>query len=418
MKTHISRRQTIPTAKQGILTTDFIGKLSDFIPQTEFYEVEFAEVMHVPEYSVASQYGQIYCKILYNQQYTSIDDTIMMLPRSPYDIDIPVVGELVLCSRHPSIQNLNSRHDLITDQYYYFDIYGILNKQNHNVCMGGFAPTDEDFKTYSTDQDTMGRIFISNQQHIPQLPYQQGDKLITGRYGNCIRFTHEFNSNKDKMLPQIKISNNNYKCISPGESKSIRQHPTISGASLYLYYYEQQPDNLVALSSSRNKLDEISQFSLLGNGILLNSDKLLFNSVVGDIQIYSKKALNLSSVDNIILQTKHIQTSTNTINVQSLDSINISTKQLNANINKQLSIITPKLKLNSDSISLGQNATQPIVLGNQLIALLSQLCVAISSISVVSGAPGSPTSPPINAAQFSAISAKLNTILSKISKTK
>ena len=181
MKNPLEKRSTTNIKSQGVLSTGFLPNLNQFIPDNEFYEVELAEVVYVPQYTKALQYGQIYCKLLYTEQYTSKTDSVMMLPRSSYDVDIPIVGEVVLCSSHPSVQYLNSRQKLTNDQYYYFGIYGILNKQNHNACMGGYAPTDEDFQTLDTEQDTFGRKFISNQQIVPQLPYQQGDKLITGR---------------------------------------------------------------------------------------------------------------------------------------------------------------------------------------------------------------------------------------------
>ena len=64
----------------------------------------------------------------------------------------------------------------------------------------------------------------------------------------------------------------------------------------------------------------------------------------------------------------------------------------------------------------GSSADQPIVLGNELKALIEDLITAIKAITVPTGT--GPSGPPINSAQFESVSLKLKNMLSKVGKTK
>jgi hypothetical protein len=81
----------------------------------------------------------------------------------------------------------------------------------------------------------------------------------------------------------------------------------------------------------------------------------------------------------------------------------------NGNINVAAS---SGVTIKAQQIALGPQPNSPAVIGTQLVSVLQQLCLAISSISVVTA--GAPSSPPVNAAQFVEISSTLNTILSQI----
>jgi hypothetical protein len=69
------------------------------------------------------------------------------------------------------------------------------------------------------------------------------------------------------------------------------------------------------------------------------------------------------------------------------------------------------IDLEGTTISLGADATESAVLGDVLKQWLTDLNTAISAITVT-GNIGVPTSPPINVAQFSALTAQLINILS------
>ena len=73
------------------------------------------------------------------------------------------------------------------------------------------------------------------------------------------------------------------------------------------------------------------------------------------------------------------------------------------------------LFLESPSIKIGSNnASESMVLGDTLKGILEELINAINALTVPT--PVGPSGPPINAPQFSGISAKLQTMLSAITK--
>jgi hypothetical protein len=65
----------------------------------------------------------------------------------------------------------------------------------------------------------------------------------------------------------------------------------------------------------------------------------------------------------------------------------------------------------ADKISLGEGASQPGVLGQELFQILTDLMSAIAQITVVNA--GGPTSTPVNAAVFISLQSKLRNILSR-----
>lgn len=69
------------------------------------------------------------------------------------------------------------------------------------------------------------------------------------------------------------------------------------------------------------------------------------------------------------------------------------------------------------SLLLGsETATHPAVLGDQLQSWLTDLITSITTMTHVSSAPGSPTSPPINSAAFSALISRIPSLLSLLVK--
>jgi len=56
---------------------------------------------------------------------------------------------------------------------------------------------------------------------------------------------------------------------------------------------------------------------------------------------------------------------------------------------------------------------EPMVLGNTLKGIVSDLCDALGRLTVTCASQGSPSTPPVNLSEFTAIKAKLDTILSK-----
>ena len=393
--------------------------IKNMIPSVDFYEIDIAYVTEVVT-TEGHLYGEIHAVVLFQKRTNSNQQYRKMIPRDPYNIDIPIPGEIVLCSRHPD-QTIDVDNGINLPQYYYFGVLNILNSQNHNAVLAAYNPPVNQATIYDENSQLQGSYFKANKDHTSQLPYLQGDKLITGRYGHAIRFTSEYDSRNERLLPQIKISNNNQNCVI-NNTQSITESLDQSGTSLYMMYYDHQPkSNMIVLSSERNNLDKLHTFSLLGNSCILNSDRLLLNAKNSGIELFANKYIELSANQNIIIESpgETIISSDKKITLSSNEDINLSSKYISVEAQQQINLKSNQdIKLIANSITLGsQNATEPLVLGNQLVSLLQQLCTAISSITMV-GNLGAPTSPPLNASQFVALSGRLSNILSTVSKIK
>ena len=73
-----------------------------------------------------------------------------------------------------------------------------------------------------------------------------------------------------------------------------------------------------------------------------------------------------------------------------------------------------KIIVNGSKIELGTGASDPAVLGRELVSIMKEILNACATMTMfsIAGPPGPLTSPPINASQFAAISARLDNILS------
>ena len=110
-----------------------------------------------------------------------------------------------------------------------------------------------------------------------------------------------------------------------------------------------------------------------GKQIILNSDKLIFNTKNGgDIGILSNNNVVIGATAKMVVES-------------------------------------PEIKLGSD------DATEPIVLGDALLGLLEELIDAITQTTVPTGV--GPSGPPVNAAQFAGIKTRLAQMLSPQNKT-
>ncbi len=264
-----------------ITQSNLANNIKKYIGNQQFYQVQLAQVVKVlsqqdvnPQTYSFHQPGAILCRLLYLQLNQSQENLKVILPRNSSLINIPVVGQIVLCSKHPSYQ-VDVNQGMIFDQYYYFDILNILNSKNNN-SIPGVSYTNQ---KVLQNQNILGKQFIVDTQ-IKMTPYKQGDVILSGRYGNFIKLTYE-NINK-KYNSQIIISN--------GQS------------TVTLVDYKQNLDYTQSSSSNQN-----SQGTLKGNNIILQSDRVIINSKTKNTQIFSKKDLVASSNQNVFIDSKKVQ---------------------------------------------------------------------------------------------------------------
>lgn len=223
-----------------------------------------------------------------------------MYPRSAFIQEIPVVGELVLCSQYPS-QDIDTKQGVIFNQYYYFSILNILNNQNNNV-VADVSLINPQQQPAQENQNLCGKNFYINNQ-IKPIKYEQGDVIVSGRYGHSIKFTNNRGNQNEVMLPSIIISNENSACT----KNDTVQNSVDCGSLIQLGNFETQPKDPFNIASSRSLLDEINSFSLIGNNILQYSDRIIINGREKDVEIYAKQNVEISATSNILGESQNIK---------------------------------------------------------------------------------------------------------------
>ena len=302
----------------SIVTNYNVNKVNQ-VQFDEFYQVDLAEVVDFVKPNQKNKDGEniyvqgaIKCRLLYLQQYKDKQDLVIMLPRDPFIHQMPIIGEIVLCSKHPSFEFLDVKQGINLDQYYYFGVLNILNNQNHNAVLASSIIGLQE-KLPDQNSKVYGQDFYYNDE-IQEVDVVPGDVKFSGRYGNSLKFTHILSKDGKKRLPIIIISNNHDK-INILDNGQRFQSLNNCGSSIFLQNIDSQPNEMIQISSQRSLLDEINEFSLRGNSIVANSDKIIINTKVGDFELYSKQNIELSSTKNIFVETKNIKMKANTVTI-------------------------------------------------------------------------------------------------------
>lgn len=285
-------------------------KTNSQLNQQQFYQVDMAEVRQVMTQGDINQQnypnhfqGAIKARLLYTQQGKDLQQLMIILPRDPYFKRIPVVGQIVLCSKHIDFNaNIFTQPDL--NQYYYFGILNILDQVNNNAVAGlSKLGSDEQFELL--DENTCGQKFYIDWSK-KNFKLKQGDVLNSGRYGQGLKFTNTLDENNKKMLPKTILMNNTNQLYDKQNDKYLSQNYNNIGSYISLEELSEQPFTLLKLSASRQLLNQINQFTMIGNNIIQNSDRIIVNAKKNDVEIYANQNIILSSNKNILNQSQKI----------------------------------------------------------------------------------------------------------------
>jgi hypothetical protein len=342
------------------------------------------------------------------------------------DISSPTTEQVIEVAAKPAIPNLkyfplkneivyllflptpDSQTSSGNEQLYYLSVISVWNSQHHNAIPNGLLK-DSQSQDYEqteagdirriTDGGTeidLGKTFVEKPNINPLLPYE-GDFIQEGRWGNSIRFGstvkgktnwskvgengdpitiirngEDPNNGSEGWIPVVEDINNDLSSIWFTSTQQIPLEP-----SSFDY------------SSFTSPPEGIPQYS--GPQIMVNSDRVVLNSKTDHTLISSAKSVSLNAVDSVNIDTeKHI--------------------------------------VDADSILLGnKNATEPLMLGNKTVDLLSKILDEMTSVmgqlsSLTSLPPGTPFIP-LNAqaissqARLNLYKNQLRTLLSKQNKT-
>lgn len=373
-----------------------------------------ARILNIDQSGTSSN-GTSSVQLLQEVQLGGSDIINGVLPFFPNLKNYPLVNETVLIIGLANKEYKNNFNNLT---FYYLSPLNLWNSNQTNPIpypttkvtsnsqgksYQEVEQTGNPNKSLETGNTTFKPGLYFNEDNIlnPTFPYE-GDYIIDGRFGNSLRFG---NTVPNGIVP---VQNNwstsgsigdpitiltNKKHTEQPTFNSITEDINLDGSSAYFTSTQQIP---IEVSSQNNYLSYTTppttpnQYN--GEQIILNSGRLLFNSTQDHILLSSKKSINLNTVESV-----NIDAATQTV------------------------IQTPELYLG------GIETAQPVVLGNDLVDLLTKI---LNDLSFLTGAlqnqlgvpVGTPIGPTNLVAQaindkIGGYKAELSNILSNTTKT-
>jgi hypothetical protein len=354
--------------------------------------------------------------------YRKIDNVI------PSEGDLPLAWPLDKNFKSLPVKNEEVEiFEISANDFGYRRIYNSINpsfSDSPNTISGKFTPIiseiqnvrnyDEVFATgiTTTNFDNSSRLDGYGNYYLPtsglhKLRLYEGDTLIESRFGQSIRFGGYNNANR-VFSPTIILRN--------GESSTTKKLPPVvsveedinrDGSVIVLgsnqYQLPFQPGTVTDSGTSdfETKPDSFANFpsKLIGDQILINSGRLIFSAKNAEMIFYSKKNYGFISDGAMSIDNKL--------------GIDIS---VGANVNIVTNDRDIVMFTGNGSIFLGSGDLEPIVKGQQLVNILSELIDAIAAQTFLT--PSGPTAEgPVNVADFGSIKSRLNDILSKLNQT-
>lgn len=252
-------------------------------------------------------------------------------------------------------------------------------------------------RTNTNKSNTIGYgKYYQPQEKIHNLKMYEGDTLIESSFGQSIRFS-AYNNDKKTFAPTIIIRN--------GESPENRQ----KDENLPVQEDINGDGSVIVMSSSDYQLDFKSTTDtqpdsfpdlpskLVGNQILLNSDRIILSSKTEEMRFYSKKGFAFASDGDLSFD---------------VNSVEFFTKE-NFTFSAKDRILTFDSG-DAGKIYLGSNTNdlEPMVKGNRLVFILAKLIEVMGQAQYAT--PAGVTAPgPTSVEKLQTLQRELNSCLSR-----
>lgn len=379
--------------------SDTISRERDINNKQQDWKIFPAEVIDIilndshPYYAGEQTIGQIAFQATIDGKTISSNQLLFASPASPYIKQYPLKHEIVAI-----IESYHSNTDVESNalQYYYTDIINVWGMINQNALPGAsfIVPPkktnqNQAFPKNITNSTTysFGDTFVENNK-VQNLVPNEGDIIHLGRWGQSIRFGRTVSQKYNNWSAR---GNNGDPIIIlqssvPKPSNDILRLEDINkdDASIYIASNQILPLEYASIDKNSYRVsgrEPKAQKDYLGSQVVLSSNRIILNSRRDHTIISSSKSIWLTSNN----------------------SINLDTNMFVANANKY---------------QFGATATEPAVLGMQLVSLLAELINTIiidTRVLFINGVPTTGVTGPatITAAQYSSILSKLSNIVSK-----
>jgi hypothetical protein len=264
-------------------------------------------------------------------------------------------------------------------------------------------------------QFTLGDEFSEN-PNVRMVRPNEGDLIINGRFGNTVRFGSSLFSNPTTSAPQpnllLSVGQSPNKVTSIDLNNDGTQEQVASGP--YGLTYEDinkdkssiwmVVDEEIVLNPATKGYDahlrgaETSDSTkYTGAQIFVNSDRVILNSKVNELSLFSKKEINLSAVESVTVSSaKSVLISADSdIKLTTPRDIIFNGRSLSLNIGRDISLTSSgNYVISGQKIFIGaspNDTTQPMVLGGELAAWLDDLMRLLSEDLITSITTLNPT---------------------------
>ena len=258
----------------------------------------------------------------------------------------------------------------------------------------------------STNTDGYGAYFVPSNIH--KLTLNEGDTLIESRFGQSIRFSAYNNPNR-VFSPNIIIRNSESPLtqIVPAASGSINEDINRDGSCIVLSSGDYILPFIPGTINQKGATDFQTQpksfkpypEKLKGDQVLINSGRIILSAKSAEMMFYAKGNVGFISDGQFSIDTR---------------------LGMNVSVNDNISFVTNdrdfQIFSGNGSVFLGSKDLEPMVKGQKLVEILSELIQAIGDMQFLT--PSGPSAiGPKNKPDFGKIHSKLNDILSKLNQT-
>lgn len=375
-----------------------------------------------PRYTEPGDVGAVVFR-KFGNTFTSKESLPLAYPHNKNFIDLPIRNEMVEIIQIESTytyrryakdvagnKNLSSSANTINARFLNINSdredLSSENKAEHYQNVASTQTPRSSADGLAPDESGYGKVF--SPANIHRLSLFEGDTLIESRFGQSIRLS-AYNNPGSTFSPTITIRNREASAtqVLSAKSGSITEDINRDGSTILMssgqYVVPFIPGTIDEKGSTDFSQKPLSfkpyPSELKGDQVLINSGRIILSARNAEMLFYSKGNYGFISDGGMSIDNK---------------------RGINVNVGEDIHVVTNDRNINfftgNGSVFLGSKDLEPLVKGQKLVEILSELIDQIGTMVFLT--PSGPTAEgPKNRPEFGKIKSKLNDILSKINQT-
>jgi len=379
-----------------------------------------------PEYAEdGSNIGMARIRFLPTDRLVDIDSLNWVAPLDTSIREYPLKNELVLVfyslGRLFYTRRINTTNKLTESSWPGLESKfstGTSNEERTNsAVMAAQGGLPYGSSNMSSGNFSLGDEFVENTSVRAVRP-NEGDLIIQGRYGNIIRFGSSLFSNSVARLPQpnllLTVGQDPRSVLSTDVNPDGTLKPSqFRTRGVYGLTYEDinndksslwmVADEEVVLNPATKgtrahlrsaEISDSTQYQ--GAQIFINSNRVILNSKINEISLFSRAEINLSAVKSITIDSNKsvLMTATQDVRIQAENDLSLKGKTVSIVTTQDISHATSgNYIISGKKIFIGSQGdeSQPMVLGGELTVWLDDLMKLLSNDLITSITTLNPT---------------------------